>query len=78
VLLPVVLLSCKQNPAACDCCSHVRMSHHCWWNRHVANPIKYHGYQGELVKLWSNIGQTLVKQWSRLVLTLRCIVAPAC
>jgi hypothetical protein len=45
-LLHCCLVSCKQNPASCDCCSHARMSHHCWWNRHVANPIKYHGYQG--------------------------------
>ncbi|WIA16278.1 hypothetical protein OEZ85_012982 [Tetradesmus obliquus] len=36
-----------KNPASCDCCAHARMSHHCWWNRHVANPIKYHGYQGK-------------------------------
>ena len=22
------------------------MSHYCWWNRRVANPIKYNGYEG--------------------------------
>eukprot|EP00879_Flechtneria_rotunda_P011005 GHRR01011500.1.p1 GENE.GHRR01011500.1~~GHRR01011500.1.p1 ORF type:complete len:740 (+),score=369.93 GHRR01011500.1:184-2220(+) len=37
-----------KNPAVCDLCGCNRMSHHCWWNRHVANPIKYHGYQGKL------------------------------
>jgi len=23
------------------------MHHYCWWNRHVANPIKYHDYTGK-------------------------------
>lgn len=22
------------------------MSHYCWWNRRIANPIKYNGYEG--------------------------------
>ncbi|MEW5314236.1 MAG: hypothetical protein WDW38_005748 [Sanguina aurantia] len=31
----------------CDHCGHSSLSHYCWWNRYVANPIKNHGYQGE-------------------------------
>ncbi|GIM01562.1 hypothetical protein Vretimale_6352, partial [Volvox reticuliferus] len=30
----------------CDLCSHSPLSHYCWWNRFVANPIKAHGYSG--------------------------------
>ncbi|GLI66752.1 hypothetical protein VaNZ11_010704 [Volvox africanus] len=30
----------------CDMCSHSPLSHYCWWNRFVANPIKAHGYSG--------------------------------
>jgi DNA repair protein RAD16 len=22
------------------------MSHYCWWNRRISNPIKYNGYEG--------------------------------
>ncbi|PNH00737.1 ATP-dependent helicase rhp16, partial [Tetrabaena socialis] len=30
----------------CDTCAHAPLSHYCWWNRFVANPIKAHGYGG--------------------------------
>ena len=30
----------------CVICGHSRMNHYCWWNKHVANPIKKHGYAG--------------------------------
>lgn len=30
----------------CDFCGHSPLQHFCWWNRMVANPIKYHGYSG--------------------------------
>ena len=30
----------------CLDCGHSRMNHYCWWNKHVANPIKKHGYAG--------------------------------
>lgn len=35
------------NYRQCDHCQHSPLAHYCWWNRHVANPIKYHGYQGK-------------------------------
>ncbi|KAG1677040.1 hypothetical protein FOA52_001209 [Chlamydomonas sp. UWO 241] len=31
----------------CTHCDHSAISHFCWWNRFVANPIKNHGYQGK-------------------------------
>ena len=31
----------------CDHCGHSAMSHYCWWNRFVANPIKKFGYSGK-------------------------------
>lgn len=27
-------------------CSHSALSHYCWWNKYVANPIKKFGYVG--------------------------------
>eukprot|EP00899_Mesostigma_viride_P021628 jgi/Mesvir1/29467/Mv23041-RA.4 len=30
----------------CDHCDHSPLVHFCWWNRHIANPIKKHGYAG--------------------------------
>ena len=30
----------------CDLCGGPRMSHYCWWNRRIANPIKFCGYEG--------------------------------
>lgn len=35
-----------QGNQLCPHCSHPRMSHYCWWNRFVANPIKFNGYAG--------------------------------
>ena len=32
--------------AKCEHCGHGPMQHFCWWNRMVANPIIYQGYQG--------------------------------
>ena len=29
--------------STCDHCEHGPMSHFCWWNKHVANPISRHG-----------------------------------
>ena len=29
----------------CVCCGHSKGQHYCWWNKHIANPIKHHGYQ---------------------------------
>eukprot|EP00252_Welwitschia_mirabilis_P009544 TRINITY_DN2218_c0_g1_i3.p1 TRINITY_DN2218_c0_g1~~TRINITY_DN2218_c0_g1_i3.p1 ORF type:complete len:916 (-),score=200.01 TRINITY_DN2218_c0_g1_i3:671-3418(-) len=31
----------------CDHCDHSPLSHFCWWNKYVANPIKRHGYKDE-------------------------------
>ena len=31
----------------CDDCEHGPMSHYCWWNKFVANPIKKFGYSGK-------------------------------
>ena len=28
-------------------CRHGSLSHYCWWNKHVANPIKKFGYVGK-------------------------------
>ena len=36
-----------QGNRQCDQCTNGPLSHFCWWNRFVANPIKNHGYQGE-------------------------------
>lgn len=36
----------KNDPRKCDLCAGGRMQHYCWWNRRVANPIKYCGYEG--------------------------------
>ena len=30
----------------CVECGHGKMNHYCWWNKHIANPIKHHGYSG--------------------------------
>ena len=30
----------------CDHCGHSPLHHFCWWNRHVANPIKAYGFAG--------------------------------
>lgn len=32
--------------SCCDQCEHGPLSHFCWWNRFVANPIKKFGYAG--------------------------------
>lgn len=37
----------KSGHRKCDHCEHGPLSHYCWWNRCVANPIKRHGYQGK-------------------------------
>ena len=34
----------------CDDCEHGPMSHYCWWNKWVANPIKRHGFSGKGAK----------------------------
>jgi DNA repair protein RAD16 len=36
----------KNDLAQCDLCKGSRMSHYCWWNRRIANPIKFYGYEG--------------------------------
>eukprot|EP00892_Ulva_mutabilis_P003353 jgi/Ulvmu1/138/UM001_0142.1 len=36
----------KNDLRRCDLCRGSRMSHYCWWNRRIANPIKYNGYEG--------------------------------
>lgn len=33
--------------SACDHCKHGPMSHYCWWNRYVANPVKAYGFTGK-------------------------------
>ena len=30
-----------------QCYRHGSLSHYCWWNKHVANPIKKFGYVGK-------------------------------
>jgi len=30
----------------CEQCGGTRMSHYCWWNKYIMNPIKRDGYQG--------------------------------
>ncbi|GAX83352.1 hypothetical protein CEUSTIGMA_g10777.t1 [Chlamydomonas eustigma] len=37
----------SQGHRSCENCQHGPMSHFCWWNRFVANPIKFNGYQGK-------------------------------
>ncbi|CAL5226040.1 g8852 [Coccomyxa viridis] len=37
----------KKNHRKCDHCGHGSLSHYCWWNKHVANPIKKFGYVGK-------------------------------
>jgi DNA repair protein RAD16 len=32
--------------STCDHCDHGPMSHFCWWNKHVANPISKYGFSG--------------------------------
>jgi hypothetical protein len=39
--------SLLQGVTSCPTCGHGRISHYCWWNRYVANPIKFQGYKGE-------------------------------
>lgn len=34
----------------CDNCDHGPMSHYCWWNKHVANVIQRHGFNGKGAK----------------------------
>ena len=34
----------------CDQCDHGPMSHYCWWNKHIANPIQRHGFHGKGAK----------------------------
>jgi DNA repair protein RAD16 len=34
----------SQDVRKCDLCHGSRMSHYCWWNRRVANPIKVRSY----------------------------------
>ena len=31
----------------CNFCGCTKESHWCWWNRHIANPIKYNGFAGK-------------------------------
>jgi len=34
----------------CDQCDHGPISHSCWWNRFIANPVKRHGFSGKGAK----------------------------
>lgn len=36
--------------STCDKCSHGPMSHFCWWNKHISNPIQRHGFKGKGAK----------------------------
>jgi hypothetical protein len=36
-----------QNFRKCDHCGHSPLQHYCWWNRKIANPIKFNGYVGK-------------------------------
>ena len=36
----------------CVECGHGKMNHYCWWNKHIANPIKHFGYSGPGAKLY--------------------------
>ncbi|KAI8110856.1 hypothetical protein M9434_004430 [Picochlorum sp. BPE23] len=36
--------------STCDQCSHGPMSHFCWWNKHISNPIQRHGFKGKGTK----------------------------
>ena len=36
----------------CVECGHGKMNHYCWWNKHIANPIKHFGYSGAGANLY--------------------------
>ncbi|BDA51349.1 probable ATP-dependent helicase rhp16 [Coccomyxa sp. Obi] len=37
----------SSNHRKCNHCGHSPLHHYCWWNKHVANPIKKWGYVGK-------------------------------
>lgn len=53
-----------QGNHTCATCNHSRMNHFCWWNRVIANPIKFNGYSGAcagvLVCCWGLAGPPML------------------
>lgn len=48
MIVLAVDVGCRaQADSLLQCCRHGSLSHYCWWNKHVANPIKKFGYVGK-------------------------------